>query len=157
MRVEIRSNLDNLNLDDSTLELLCTLLKNAAKEEGCRKGTEVSLFFTDDATIKKYNSKYRHIDKATDVLSFPMFQGREIRYLKPLSAQEPVSLGDIIISLERCREQAVEYDHSFSRELCFLALHGFLHLLGYDHMTSAEAEEMEATAEKYLTSLGVTR
>ena len=67
------------------------------------------------------------------------------------------SLGDILISLEHCAAQAEEYGHGFDREICFLALHGFLHLLGYDHIEEADRMEMEAAADKYLTEMEILR
>lgn len=157
MKVEITSSLpaEDLNIDD--LKLLSALLRTAAKGEGCCVGTSVSLFLTNDETIERYNKKFRNIDRPTDVLSFPMFTRSELADFPLLPGGDPLALGDIIISLERCQAQAEEYGHSFQRELCFLGLHGFLHLLGYDHIEAADAKEMEAAAEKYLTSLGVER
>lgn len=157
MKVEITSSLPAESINIADLKLLCALLRTAARGESRSRGTSVSVFLTDDDTIGRYNRKFRNIDRPTDVLSFPMFTREELGSFDPLPHGEALSLGDIIISLERCQAQAGEYGHSFQRELCFLGLHGFLHLLGYDHIEPAEAEEMEAAAEKYLTSLGVER
>ncbi len=96
--------------------------------EGVDKNCEVSVTFTDNEKIHALNKKFRNIDHATDVLSFPLF--------------EDVMLGDIVLSLERAKEQAEEFGHSFEREAAFLTVHSMLHLLGYDHETS-EADDMD--------------
>ena len=118
----------------------------------------VTVWFCDDETIRRCNRQYRAIDRATDVLSFPTMgavdDGGDFGALPGLPA---ASLGDIIISLPRATEQAQSYGHSRRREIAFLALHGFLHLLGYDHETEAERQEMETLSENILTTLGVTR
>ena len=117
---------------------------------------EISLTFVDNEQIRELNRQYRNKDSATDVLSFPMFEGGEIEYDDESS--EPCALGDIVISLERAALQAEEYGHSLEREVGFLCVHSVLHLLGYDHETSKEDEEyMNDTCEDVLASLGLTR
>ena len=109
-------------------------------EQFCN-GCEVSLTFTDNAGIRELNSKFRQIDRETDVLSFPLFDYEG-------EADEPVldeirnNLGDIVISLEKAQAQAEEYGHSYEREVAFLCVHSMLHLLGYDHERS-EADDLD--------------
>lgn len=100
---------------------------------------EVSVTFTDDAGIRELNRQYRDIDRPTDVLSFPLtdYSGESE---EPLADEPEVSLGDIVLSLERAAEQAETYGHSFEREVAFLCVHSVLHLLGYDHETGEEDE-----------------
>ena len=93
------------------------------------------------------------MDRPTDVLSFPMFERDEIAYLKEESDGERDILGDIIVSIEKVREQAEEYGHSFERELAYLVTHGMLHLLGYDHMIEEEKEQMRKKVEEILGKL----
>ena len=114
----------------------------------------VSLTFVDNKYIHKINKKYRHIDRPTDVISFA-FLDVEDSYDKILFSPGPVVLGDIYISIEKAKEQASEYQHSLDRELCFLFVHGLLHLLGYDHMTSEDEKEMFALQDQILSIKGV--
>ena len=106
--------------------------------EGYHNSCEVSISFTDDEGIRELNKKFRQIDRATDVLSFPLFDfdGSE----EPPVDEFENSLGDIVISLERAEAQAEEYGHSFEREAAFLCVHSMLHLLGYDHVECEEDE-----------------
>lgn len=114
----------------------------AAHLEGRDMG-ELSVTFCDDEKIREINRIHRGIDKATDVLSFPM--------------EDDELLGDIIISIPKAKQQAIDYGHSFERELFFLAIHGFLHLLGYDHQTPEEEQRMFSRQEQILTELGIKR
>jgi len=100
------------------------------------------------------NRYHRGIDQPTDVLSFSQLEGEE---LSALPAGEPILLGDIVLSLERCAEQATDYGHSFERELGFLIAHGVLHLLGYDHQSAEEEAVMMAKTEEVLGGLGLVR
>ncbi len=100
--------------------------------------------------IQTLNRDFRHVDRVTDVLTFPAWEG-EI----PLSADG--YLGDIMICYERAKEQAEEYGHSLLRELSFLAVHGVLHLLGYDHLTEADERVMREKQTQILDGIGVTR
>lgn len=104
--------------------------------------------------IHDLNRDHRGIDRPTDVLSFSQLEGEE---LAPLPGGQPVPLGDIVISLERCAAQALEFGHSFGRELGFLVAHGMLHLLGYDHQTPEEEAAMVAQTEEILGGLGLSR
>ena len=106
--------------------------------EGFHNSAEVSVTFTDDDGIKHLNRSYRKIDAPTDVLSFPLFdyEGSE----EPPVDELENMLGDIVISLERAEAQALEYGHSFEREVAFLCVHSMLHLLGYDHVNSEDEE-----------------
>ena len=116
---------------------------------------EVSVTFTDNEKIRELNKKFRGIDRATDVLSFPLFD------YEGESEEPPVDeligmLGDIVISLEQAKKQADEYGHSFEREAAFLCVHSMLHLLGYDHETSEEDEaDMRRRQSEILAGMGL--
>ena len=115
---------------------------------------QVSITFTDNEGIRALNSQYRDIDKATDVLSFPLIDFESGDDL-PIDDPE-MMLGDIVISLERAREQAEEYGHSFERETAFLCVHSMLHLLGYDHVNGGDEEaDMRRRQTEILESLGL--
>ncbi len=116
---------------------------------------EVSLTFTDNEKIHELNRQYRGVDRPTDVLSFPLtdYSGESE---EPLADEPVVSLGDIVISLEKAREQATLYGHSFEREAAFLCVHSMLHLLGYDHETGeAEEADMRARQHKIMDEMGL--
>lgn len=104
--------------------------------------------FVSNEEIQAINRDYRNIDKITDVISFAL-EDETSDFVVEIEDM-PVNLGEIIISVDRAKEQAVEYKHSFEREICFLAVHGFLHLLGYDHMNAEDEEVMFTKQENIL-------
>ena len=115
----------------------------------------VSVTFTDNEGIRVKNSEFRDIDRATDVLSFPMYDMANGDM--PEEGMD-CELGDIVLSLERAAEQAVEFGHSYERECAFLTVHSMLHLLGYDHVNSEEEdEEMRAHQRVIMTHIGLER
>lgn len=116
-----------------------------------------NVIFTNPVEIRKLNSEYRNIDKETDVLSFPMYERDEIPFLKENITEWEDTLGDIVISIERVEEQAKEYGHSFERELAYMLVHGFYHLMGEDHMEEEEKKQMRAKEENVLNQLNITR
>ena len=122
---------------------------------------EVVVTLVDDERIHQLNREYRNVDRPTDVLSFAMNEAgegeTEIFIDEEEFEQFPNMLGDIVISVPRTKAQAEEYGHSFEREIGFLSVHGFLHLLGYDHGTAEEEAEMFGLQEKVLTQIGLTR
>ena len=115
------------------------------KYEGFPYDAEVSVTLTDNRYIRKLNREYRGIDRATDVLSFPMYDGG---IFDDNECRLGALLGDIVISVERAEEQAEELGHSSVREIAFLAIHSTLHLLGYDHERSAEEDEVQCKKQK---------
>ena len=137
--------------------LIKTAIEKTLRHERFRKNAEVSVSFVDNAEIHELNREFRGKDKPTDVLSFPMWEDDEIGGdIDP--ALGAVMLGDIVISTERALEQAKEYGHSFTREVCFLAVHSTLHLIGYDHETSeADEKYMNDTQENILAKMGLRR
>lgn len=152
------------NKEEFTPEL-SLIIKNVCErvmsEEECDFDAQISLTLTDNENIREINNEHRSIDAPTDVLSFPMLEfddegqiiDNEFEYDDDL-----IMLGDIVISLEKAREQSIEFGHSFTREVAFLVAHSMLHLLGYDHVDDKEGEEiMCQKQEKVLTSLGITR
>lgn len=104
---------------------------------------ELNISFVTDEEIKSLNAEYRNIDRVTDVLSFPMFEG---------FPGLPYQLGDIVINLDQLRRQAEEYGHGFDRELMYLTVHSLLHLYGYDHIKAADKAEMRALEEEIISS-----
>ena len=121
-------------------------------------GLYVSVTMTCPTYIRKINNEYRNIDKETDVLSFPMFEKNEIdQIVSSKTNMRRDVLGDIVVSVDRVKEQAVEYGHSFERELAYMIVHGFYHLMGYDHMTDDEKSVMRAKEENILEKLKITR
>ncbi len=123
--------------------------------ENFRRDVIVSVTFTDNEGIREKNREFRDIDRATDVLSFPMYDMRAGDL--PESGMD-CELGDIVLSLERAAEQAVEFGHSYERECAFLTVHSMLHLLGYDHVHSEEEdEEMRAHQRIIMTRIGLER
>ena len=128
-------------------------IKAALEYEKVGFTSEISVTFTDNEGIRELNAAHRNIDRPTDVLSFPLFEKEDLA-----DASDGDALGDIVISLERAREQANEYGHSYEREVAFLTVHSMLHLLGYDHEISPEDEkEMFEKQEEILKTIGLGR
>ena len=140
-------------------EIIKFVLKKCFEIENMDKlGLYVSVTLTCPSYIRKINKEYRNIDKETDVLSFPMFEKNEIDSM--IEAGNNIVhdvLGDIIVSVDRVKEQAIEYGHSFERELAYMIVHGFYHLMGYDHMIDEDKVKMRAKEENVLEKLNITR
>ena len=141
--------------------LLRRVITSALNTEGVDVPCEINLLITDDAGIHTINRQQRDVDRPTDVLSFPMFDMQpgdkpEKSWADPETGRVP--LGDMVISLERCAEQAVEFGHPLKRELAYLAVHSVLHLLGYDHIDEGPMKaQMRDREEAILEALGITR
>ncbi|MEH7379912.1 rRNA maturation RNase YbeY [Bacillus sp. JJ1533] len=156
MRLEIDFNDEIGEVKEEECTLVQELLFLAADQEGVKEGTEVSITFVDNDRIQEINREYRDKDQPTDVISFAMEEMGEGE-IAIIGEDIPKLLGDIIISIPRAREQADDYGHSFARELGFLAVHGFLHLLGYDHMTKEDEEKMFSRQKEILEAYGLER
>ncbi|MBC7324918.1 MAG: rRNA maturation RNase YbeY [Moorella sp. (in: Bacteria)] len=156
MECSINNRQDDYPLGEELLSLLERVLAAAAAMEGVGPAAEVGLTLVDDAAIRELNRTYRGLDTPTDVLSFAL---EEAGPGEPPHAGPEADrlLGDIVVSVPTAARQASLYGHSLARELAFLAVHGFLHLLGYDHDTAAGAARMEARQEEVLARLGLER
>ena len=121
----------------------------AALDSEGRTG-DLTILIDKPERIRTLNREFRHVDRVTDVLTFPAWEGE-------ISLSADGYLGDIMICYERAKEQAISYGHSLKRELSFLAVHGVLHLLGYDHMTEADERVMREKQTVILDRIGVTR
>ena len=140
-------------------ETIKKVVEKCYEEENLTKSKLIiTITLTTPENIKKINKEYRNIDRATDVLSFPMFEKEELtKKIKNQEFMHEDILGDIIISIEKVEEQAKEYGHSFERELSYMVVHGFYHLMGYDHMTEEEKTEMRKKEDVILNALNITR
>lgn len=147
-------------------EILDAVMTEVLDMENCPYEAQVNLLLTDNEGIREYNKEYRNIDNPTDVLSFPMIafekeadfsivEEDEAAYFEPDSGE--LMLGDIIISVDKVKEQALKFGHSEKREFAFLTAHSLLHLCGYDHMAPQEAKVMEEKQEAVLSKLGISR
>ena len=140
-------------------KVISNVLEECFKEE---KLTDSKLYITITLTtpenIRKINKKYRNIDKETDVLSFPMFQKDELdEKIKNKDFLYEDVLGDIVISIDKVERQAKEYGHSFERELSYMVVHGFYHLMGYDHIEEKDKVVMRKKEDKILDMLKISR
>ncbi len=143
-------------LSKEDIDFVERLLKYAAEKELTEGDSEISISFVMNDDIQEINKTYRGKDQPTDVISFALEEMGEGE-IEISGIGGPRVLGDIVISIERAREQAVEYGHSFDRELGFLTLHGFLHLLGYDHMEDQDEKRMFAKQKELLDGYGLER
>ncbi|KKY01062.1 MULTISPECIES: rRNA maturation RNase YbeY [Paraclostridium] len=151
MEIILDNRQDKIKVSEDLLGKINDIIVETLYYEGYDDNYEVSLSFVDNEEIHELNREYRGVDRATDVLSFPLLTDEfdvEI---------EEESLGDIVISLERALEQSEEYNHSFEREVCFLVCHSMFHLLGYDHDTEENTKDMRKREEDVLNKLNITR
>lgn len=146
------------SLAPETISMLHRLLQFAAKKEKIAQEAEISINIVTDSEIQEINRNYRGKDSPTDVISFAMQETIEGEMeIKGDTVDFPLILGDIIISIDRAKEQAAEYNHSFAREMGFLCVHGLLHLLGYDHMNEADEKIMFQKQDEILGEFNLER
>lgn len=146
----IKNEQDNIAVTPELKKLIVSAVAESLKYEEFEEKCEVSVTLTDNESIHILNREYRDVDRPTDVLSFPIFDEDDLG--------GKTVLGDIVLSLEKAQSQAVEYGHSFEREVAFLVVHSMLHLLGYDHEEGkAEESEMFSRQEAILSKLGLAR
>ena len=140
-------------------EIIKKVLTKCFKEESLENSKFIlTVTLTTPKKKRQINKEYRKVDKATDVLSFPMFEKLELeqKIQKQDFLQEDI-LGDIVISVQKVDEQAKEYGHSFERELSYMLVHGFYHLMGYDHIEEVDKQKMRPKEEKILADLKIGR
>ncbi len=152
MAVLINNLQEEVPLEPGLESLVEKVVLAVLDQEGCREETEVSVVFTDDDYIRRLNRQYRGVDSPTDVLSFAQHEGEPM----PDTGGEDL-LGDVVISLQAADRQAREYGHGLRREVAYLAAHGVLHLLGYDHQDEGGRAAMRAKEEAALARLGLGR
>lgn len=155
--LDIYLNDETGKVTEDIFDLVKEVLNHAAEMEGLTGNPEVSVTFMTDDEIRKVNAEYRGKDKATDVISFALEEMTEGEIAIVQEEGMPIVLGDILVSVETAARQAAEYGHDEKREIGFLALHGFLHLLGYDHMTEEDEMKMFGRQKEILTSFGLER
>lgn len=155
LRIYFENEQEKYRVSYNLKMLLREAIETTLDFEDFQNVCEVSVTFTDNEGIRELNKKFRQIDKPTDVLSFPLFDFEGDCEEPPID--EIISnLGDIVISLERAKEQAEEFGHSFKREVAFLTVHSMLHLLGYDHERSEEEDrEMRAKQSEIMRIMGL--
>ena len=158
---------EKIEVTEELVKELETTIQFALKEEEVIVPSEISLLFVDNDEIREINRETRNIDRATDVLSFPMLDYPKDKVYKDVYKDyvfdetymdgEELVLGDIVLSLEKALEQSKEYNHSFKREASYLVVHSVLHLLGYDHMEEEEKKRMRKREEEILEQLDIKR
>ncbi|SEP89781.1 rRNA maturation RNase YbeY [Piscibacillus halophilus] len=154
MNIDFNDELNQITEEEKNW--LSKLLQYAAEMEEVNSEAEMSVTFVNNTQIQDINREYRQKDQPTDVISFAMQESGE-NEMEIVGDNLPEHLGDIVVSLEKAKEQAEEYNHSYQRELGFLIVHGFLHLLGYDHQTVEEEKEMFERQEHILEEFGLKR
>ena len=158
---------NKIEVNDELVNIINEVCEKALKAEDVNSPYQISLLFVDNEEIRDINRETRGIDKATDVLSFPMLNYPKDKVFKEVYKDtkfneiyldgDELVLGDMVLSLERAKEQSIEYNHSFNREVCYLVVHSILHLLGYDHMEDEEKKRMRKREEEILGNLNITR
>lgn len=158
---------NKIEVNEDLVNIINEVCEKSLMAEEMNIPYQISLLFVDNEEIRSINKETRGIDKATDVLSFPMLDYPKDKVFKDVYKNtkfneiyldgDELVLGDMVLSLERAKEQSLEYNHSFNREVCYLVVHSILHLLGYDHMEDEEKKIMRKREEKILESLNITR
>ena len=158
---------EKLNVDEEFINSLEAVCDFVLKKEGVNCKYQISLLFVDNEEIREINRETRNIDRATDVLSFPMLNYPNKKFFKDVYIDynfdetfldgDELVLGDIVLSLERALEQSEEYNHSYKREVSYLGGHSILHLLGYDHMEEDDKAIMRKREEELLGELKISR
>ncbi|MBE6013990.1 MAG: rRNA maturation RNase YbeY [Lachnospiraceae bacterium] len=163
INIEVEKNLES---DFDINEVAGLVIEEAIDYVGCPYECEINLLLTDNDEIRSINKEYRNIDKATDVLSFPMAEYERPGDFEGIEESQPdcfnpetgeLILGDIIISVDKVYEQAREYNHSIKREYAFLIAHSMLHLCGFDHMEADDAIIMEEHQKNILNKIRIFR
>ncbi|ERN54757.1 rRNA maturation RNase YbeY [Alkalihalophilus marmarensis] len=154
LTIDLHDETGTLNSEQENI--VTKLITSAAEYEKLDGEVELSITFVDEKRIQEINAEYRGKDMTTDVISFALNDEVEDEADMIMEGM-PNALGDIIISVAHISRQAEEYGHSFERELGFLVVHGFLHLLGYDHMTEQDEKAMFSRQEEILSAYGLTR
>lgn len=165
--IYIDNRQNKIEVSDEFTKKLENTIMETLKEEEVNVSCEVSLVFVDNDEIREINNENRGIDRATDVLSFPILDYPKDKVYKEVYKEEKFDetfldgddlvIGDIVLSLEKALEQSKEYDHSFEREASYLVVHSVLHLLGYDHMEEEEKKRMREREEEILNKLNIRR
>ncbi|HOA90932.1 MAG: rRNA maturation RNase YbeY [Bacillota bacterium] len=150
MELYVENEQEKLQVEKRTIDALHKAMNIASNLHSLEDST-VNIILVDNAKIREINREYRGVDRETDVISFAL---NDFEVTFPWEREE---LGDIYISVEKALEQSREYGHSFDRELVYLAVHGLLHLLGYDHLEEAEKKEMRQEEEKIMAEVGLLR
>lgn len=158
---------NSIEVTDDLINIINEVCDVALKDEEVTIPYQISLLFVDNNEIREINNETRGIGKVTDVLSFPMLDYPENMVFKNVYKNkkfneiyldgEELVLGDMVLSLERAKEQSIEYNHSFEREVCYLVVHSILHLLGYDHMNDEDKAKMRTREEEILGKLNIKR
>jgi len=158
---------EKLEVTEEIIKKIQEVSEFALREEGVLGEYQISLLFVDNEEIRNINNETRNIDKATDVLSFPMLDFEEGKVYKDMyigfnfdetyKDGEELILGDMVLSLERAKEQSEDFGHSYEREVCYLVIHSILHLLGYDHMIEEEKIRMREREEDILNKFNIKR
>ncbi len=159
LRLYTDNNQNKIEVNNELENLVKSVVQKALEYEGVDEDCEVNVMFVDNNEIRQINNEQRDIDNATDVLSFPMLNAKNgvVEVDDADFFEGYLILGDIVISLERAKEQAEEFGHSFFREVGFLTCHSVLHLLGYDHENDSDREIMRKKEEEVLSLLNLTR
>lgn len=150
MELYVENEQEKLQVEKRTIDALHKAMNIASNLHSLEEST-VNIILVDNVKIREINREYRGVDRETDVISFAL---NDFEVTFPWEREE---LGDIYISVEKALEQSREYGHSFDRELVYLAVHGLLHLLGYDHLEEAEKKEMRQEEEKIMAEVGLLR
>lgn len=157
---EVEISYIGIKQDINHEKLIKTVIETCMKEEKLNNlNYYISITLTNPDEIRKINNEYRNIDKETDVLSFPMFEKEEVNLIRQEQEKSKVEevLGDIVISIQKVKEQAIEYGHSFERELSYMVVHGFYHIIGYDHIEEKDKIIMRPKEEHILNLLNQKR
>jgi probable rRNA maturation factor len=165
--IYIENGQEKIHWDCENEELLKAVIDFAVKEEKVNCSYQISVVLVENEEIRSINREHRKIDTITDVLSFPMLDYPNGKVYKEVYTNntfdssmldgEELVLGDIVLSLERAKEQSEEYGHSFKRELAYLVIHSVLHLLGYDHMEEKDKLKMREREEYILSRFNINR